>query len=202
MQRLYLCCRKECQIYLDFKFKFSVLPFSGLTRKACQTQLGNTQSLLGFTASVPLTGILRGLDAKISNSSVRFRTIKLCTTQSTTLLVVSELAEVSVPCSPESVCGVFNYLRHSPLPWVRELTVQKGKYSGMQSEYQEKQGRITLESPTRTLRSGLRTAALYVSSTIHGLHLVFYQMKIFLSLQKITKLPSNHTGVWVYGFSK
>lgn len=135
MQRLELYCRKECQIYSDFKFKFIVLPFSGLTRKACQTQLGNMQSLLRFTASVPLTGILRGLDAKLSNSSVRFRTIKLCTTQSTRLFVVSELAEVSVPSSPESICGVFNHLQHSPLPWIRELTVQKDKYPGMQSQY-------------------------------------------------------------------
>jgi len=44
-------------------------------------------------ASVPLTGTLRGLDAKVSHSSVRFRTIQLCTTHSTTLFVVSELAE-------------------------------------------------------------------------------------------------------------
>lgn len=125
MQRQYLCCRKKCQTYLHFKFKFSLLPLSRLPRKACQTQLGNTPSLLRFPASVPLTGSLRGLDAKTSNFSVRFRTIKLCTTQPTTLFVVSELAEVSVPHSSESICGVFSYEQHSPLCWVRELTVQK-----------------------------------------------------------------------------
>lgn len=150
-----------------------------------------TQNLLRFTARVPLTGILRGLDAKATNSSVRSRTIKFCTTQSATLFVASELTEVSVPSSPESICGVFNYLQHSLLPWIRELTGQKHKIFRTATRIQKKQGR-TLEPPTRT---GLRSDALYVSSITHALRLVFYQMKIFLSLQKITKLPSDPTGV-------
>lgn len=148
------------------------------------------QHLLRFTASVPLTEILRGLDAKISSSYVRFRTIKLCTIQSTTLFVVSELVKLSAPCSPQSICGALNYLWHFLLPQITELTVHKDKYSVTQSEDQEKQVR-TSELPIRT---GLRTVALYVSSIIHALHLVFYQVKIFLILQK-TELHSNHTGV-------